>query len=238
MSRLWEVQRPEKSQARSLYNFFAIPETQLTTHLGGLPGSTRVPLVSADSYLKANWSLLKPEGGEGKGGATTDVPGDDTAPPTQPLPVARGPASAFQARARPRPTPTHSPQLSGAQLPGERPGSVGSPLAGSRLPFCLSTSALGRQYGCCGCLAKRTLIRGPGAASLRQPSRSPALPPPLAPVPGAGGLLATWGRASAPGARLPVQRRSGGRRLTLPAPTSARRPSPREALGPLRQAGP
>ena len=40
-------------------------------------------------------------------------------------------------------------------------------------------------------------------------TRFPALPPPLAPVPGAGGLIATWGRASAAGVRLPVRRRLG-----------------------------
>lgn len=49
--------------------------------------------------------------------------------------------------------------------------------------------------------------------------RLPCSPPPLAPVPGAGGLVATWGRASAAGARLPVLRPPGSRwRRLCPRP--------------------
>lgn len=192
--------------------FLCDSRTATHEHLERFPDRICVPLGSANSYLEANWSLLKPEGREGKGGATTDVRSDDTAPPTQPLPVARCPASAFQARAR-APPHSHAPFRVWALNCREKGKVLSEVPLQVPLPFCLSTSALGRQYGCCGCLAKRTLIRGGGAAPLQQPSRFPALPPPLAPVPGAGGLLATWGRASAPGARLPVQRRSGGRRL-------------------------
>lgn len=142
-------------------------------------------------------------------------------PPSHPFPATHSPRFRFPGpRAGPAPLP-RAPQRHGAGQPGKKAQvAVGSPPAGS-LPFSLTTSALSRQHGRCGCLAKLPLISCGGAASLRRPSRFPALPasprfpPPFAPVSGAGGLIATWGRASAAGARLPVRRRPGGRRWRL-----------------------
>lgn len=121
------------------------------------------------------------------------------APPLHSLPAARSPHFRFsRPRASPAPLP-RAPQRPRARPQGEKAQvAVGSPPL-VPLPFFLTTSALGRQYGRCGCLAERPLSGCCGAASLRLPPRFPALPPPLAPVPGAGGLVATWGRASAAG---------------------------------------
>lgn len=140
------------------------------------------------------------------------------APPSHPLPATRGYRFRFpHPRSGPAPLP-RAPKRHGTGQPEKRHRLLSEVPLQVPLPLCLTTSALGRQHGCCGCLAKRPLIGCGGAASLRRPPRFPALPaspPPLSPVPGAGGLVATWGRASAAGSRLPVRRRPGGRRRRL-----------------------
>lgn len=237
-AKTWEVTSTQPLQ------FFR--DSRTTTHEcpgDKFPGHIYISLGIADNYLKGNWSLLNPEGREGKGGATIDVCGDEAGSSHTTASGGAQPRFRYSGpRTGPSPlwTPTNvrAPPASveTVRLLSEVPLQV-------PLPFCLSTSALGRQYGCCGCLAKRTLIRGRGVPSKPQLSRfpappSPPLPPPFAPVLGAGGLLTTWGRASASSAGLPVQRRSGGRRRTRLVPASARWASAPEALGPQRQARP
>jgi hypothetical protein len=90
------------------------------------------------------------------------------------------------------------------------------------LPLCLTTSAFGRQHGCCSCMAKLLLssrrVAASSAAAITLP-RPLSLPRPPARVPEAGGLVATWGRASTARALLPVQRQPSGRRqLFCPRP--------------------
>lgn len=136
-----------------------------------------------DNYLRANWSLLNPESGEGKGGANTFAV-TTPAPPTHPLPVAHGPRFRFSSlRAGPAPLP-RAPRKSRPPDSREKKHRLVSrvPLQ-VPLPFCLATSALGRQHGRCSYLAKRPLISGRGAASLQLQPRFPALSPALSPAP-------------------------------------------------------
>lgn len=153
----------------------------ITTTHGRLGGTFRsrigATLRSAEHHLRPNWSLLNPEGGEGKGGADTDVRGDDSG--SAPTPASGGGRWAlplFRSARRPRLTPTHPPKVPAPDSREKKHRLVSEVPLQVPLPLCLRTSALGR-HGRCGYLAKQHLIGGGGAASLQLQPRFPALSP-------------------------------------------------------------
>lgn len=107
MGRQWAGQRAEKSEARSRYNSFPIPEPQVTdTGRGALPAAF-APHSGARRDTSGQTGAFETwEGAEGKGGATDDVRRDAAGSALTPASGGARPRFRFsRPRAGPAPLP-------------------------------------------------------------------------------------------------------------------------------------